>query len=133
MNKWRPDSSIGHVVGALGALVLAWSLPATGAPAAPHAPAMTGEQFVRDMRAMPKTDVASIRRERAMGYMDGVLDGAIGVRWCPAGHHAALELGYEAAEQMRKLPPEELKGSAAALALMVVSKIYPCAEEGAKP
>ncbi|MGF6275572.1 hypothetical protein ABIB38_003971 [Massilia sp. UYP11] len=93
---------------------------------------MTGEQFVRDMRPLPDSDLATIRRERAMGYMDGVLDGTVGVRWCPAGHHVAHELGYEAAGQMRRLPPEQLKGSAAELALAVVSKLYPCQKSGAK-
>lgn len=119
-------------IGALGALVLAWAAPAAGAPQSPYVPAMTGEQFVRDMRPLPDSDLASIRRERAMGYMDGVLDGTAGVLWCPAERHVAHELGYEATDQMRRLPPEQLKGSAATLALAVVSKLYPCPKSGGK-
>ncbi|WP_314443026.1 Rap1a/Tai family immunity protein [Massilia timonae] len=120
------------IAGALSVLVLAWPAPGAGAPQSPHVPAMTGEQFVRDMRPLPDSDLASIRRERAMGYMDGVLDGAAGVRWCPAGDHVPHELGYEAADHMRRLPPEQLKGSAATLAIAVVSKLYPCPKSGAK-
>lgn len=119
---------------ALAAAMLCGALPGTGpALAAPRVPAMTGEQFVRDMRALPESDLASVRRERAMGYMDGVLDGTVGVRWCPAGQYVAHELGYEAADQMRRLPPERLKESAATLALAVISKTYPCPTSGAKP
>jgi len=133
MDKRKTEAPFRNIVGALGALVLASSLPSTGAPAAAHPPAMTGEQFVRDMRPLPDSDLASIRRERAMGYMDGVLDGTVGVRWCPTGQHVAHELSYEAAEQMKRLPQEQLKGSAAALALSVVSRIYPCPRPGTKP
>lgn len=38
------------IAGALSVLVLAWAASAAGAPQSPHVPAMTGEQFVRDMR-----------------------------------------------------------------------------------
>ncbi|QYG02416.1 MULTISPECIES: hypothetical protein [Massilia] len=74
------------IAGALSVLVLAWAASAAGAPQSPHVPAMTGEQFVRDMRPLPDSDLASIRRKRAMGYMDGVMDGTAGVRWCPPVH-----------------------------------------------
>lgn len=40
--------------------------------AAPYIPTITGEKFVRDMLAAPDNGAASMRRERAMGYMDGV-------------------------------------------------------------
>lgn len=131
MKRQKAGAPAWPMISALGALITMWSLPTAGAPA--HPPAMTGEQFVRDMRPLPESDLASIRRERAMGYMDGVLDSTIGVRWCPTSPHAAHELSYEAAEQMRRLPPQQLKGSAAALALAVVSRLYPCATKGAKP
>lgn len=114
-------------------LILLLALVPLGASAEPHPPAMTGEQFVRDMVAMPKNDLASLRRERAMGYMDGLLDGTVGVRWCPNGQPVAHELSYEAAEQMKRLPPHQLTGSAAELALSMVSKIYPCPTPGSKP
>ena len=133
MGKQKIDAPLRGVIGALGALILAWPVSSAVAQASPHPPGMTGEQFVRDMRSLPESDLASIRRERAMGYMDGVLDGTVGVRWCPAGHHVAHELGYEAAEHMRRLPPAQLKGSAAALALSVVSRLYPCPHRGTKP
>ncbi|WP_313634322.1 Rap1a/Tai family immunity protein [Massilia timonae] len=132
MEEQKAEAQKRGVAAVLGALVLAWAAPAAGAPQSPHVPAMTGEQFVRDLRPLPDSDLASIRRERAMGYMDGVLDGTAGVRWCPAGDHVPHELGYEAADHMRRLPPEQLKGSAATLALAVVSKLYPCPKSGAK-
>ena len=114
------------------ALILLAALVPIGLPAAPYLPAMTGERFVRDIMAMPDGNLASMRRDRAMGYMDGVMDGTVGVRWCPPGQQAAHEISYVAAEQMQRLPAEKLRGNAAALALAVVSKIYPCTAQGAK-
>lgn len=87
---------------------------------------MTGEQFVRDMRPLRDSDLASIRRERAMGYMDGVMDGTVGLLWCPAGQHVGHELSYLAAEQMETLPADQLKKGAAPLIVAALAKIYPC-------
>lgn len=141
--RWNTSSARqGHAAGSaatdsmelgLRALILLSVLLPSATSAEPHPPAMTGEQFVRDMVAMPNSDLASLRRERAMGYMDGLLDGTVGVRWCPDGQPIAHELSYEAAEHMKRLPPHQLSGSAAALALSVVSRIYPCPPPGAKP
>ena len=108
----------------LGALV-----PAT-VMAAPYLPTVTGERFVHDMLATQDSDQAAFRRERMIGYMDGVLDGTAGVRWCPAGSEVAHELSFVAAEEMKKLAPAQLKGSAASLILVVLSRLYPCSKLG---
>lgn len=99
-------------------------------PAAPYIPTLTGEKFVRDMLAAPDNGAASMRRERAMGYMDGVMDGTAGLLWCPAGQHVGHELNYLAAEQMKSLPAEQLKKGAAPLVVAVLAKIYPCPTKG---
>jgi hypothetical protein len=94
---------------------------------------MTGEQLVRDMLADPAVGRNSIKRERAMGYMDGVMDAAAGLRWCPAGQAVPHELNYVVVEEMQTLGPTRLKGGAAALVLEVLGRRYPCAAAGAKP
>lgn len=114
------------------AAILALALAPFGSvwSAAPYRAHMTGEQLVRDMLAAPDGGLNSMRRERAMGYMDGVMDAAAGVRWCPAGQKVPHELNYVAAEEMQRLPPARLKEDAAALVLGVLGKLYPC---GSKP
>ncbi|GEM_PF-1555099 len=100
------------------------------ATAAPYIPTLTGEKFVRDMLAAPDNGAASMRRERAMGYMDGVMDGTAGLLWCPAGQHVGHELSYLAAEQMKSLPADQLKKGAAPLVVAALAKIYPCPIKG---
>jgi hypothetical protein len=107
-------------------LAFALMLSSTVQSATPYRAHMTGEQFVRDMLAAPDGGLNSMRRERAMGYMDGVMDAAVGLRWCPAGAAVPHELNYVAAEEMQSLPPARLKGDAAALVLAVLAKLYPC-------
>lgn len=101
--------------------------------AAPYTPIFTGERFVRDMLAAPDNGAASMRRERAMGYMDGVMDGTVGLLWCPSHQHVSHELNYLAAEQMQALPAAQLKKSAAPLALAILAERYPCPRKGRAP
>ncbi|WP_273028253.1 Rap1a/Tai family immunity protein [Massilia timonae] len=100
------------------------------APAAPYIPTLTGEQFVREMLTALDNGTASMRRERAMGYMDGVMDGTAGLLWCPAGKHVGNELSYLAAEKMKSLPAEQLKKGAAPLIVAALAKIYACPVKG---
>lgn len=92
---------------------------------------MTGAQYVRDMLAVPDGGLNSFQRQRAMGYMDGVMDAAQGSRWCPAGRAVPHELNYEVAEALHRLPPAQLERGAASLILDVLGKLYPCG--GSKP
>lgn len=81
------------------------------AQAAPYRAHLTGGQLVRDMLAAPDGGLDSIRRERAIGYMDGVMDAAAGMRWCPAGQAVPHELNYVVVEDMQRLRREQLKVS----------------------
>ncbi len=118
--------------------VLAIGLMATMAQvaAAPHPPYhshMTGAQLVRDMLADPAVGQGnSVRRERAMGYIDGVMDASAGLRWCPAGKLVPHELNYAVVEDVSRMPPDRLKGDAAGLLLATLARMYPCKTGGAK-
>lgn len=112
--------------GPLRTLAMVAALMPAGVHAAPYFPTLTGETFVRDMLAAPDGGAASMRRERAMGYMNGVMEGTVSLLWCPAGQKVSHELSYVAAEEMKKLPPDQLKKSAAPLAVAVLAKLYPC-------
>lgn len=94
---------------------------------------MTGEQLVRDMMAMPDGGRDSMRRARAMGYIDGVMDATAGLHWCPAGQAAPHEMNYVVVEEMQALSPTRLKGGATALMLETLSRFYPCTPAGGKP
>jgi hypothetical protein len=113
-------------------LALACALGSSMVQAAPYRAHMTGGQLVRDMLAAPDGGLGSIRRERAMGYMDGVMDAAEGRRWCPAGQAVPHELNYVVVEDMQRLSQDQLKGSAAALMLDALARRYPCAGAGGK-
>jgi len=82
-------------------IVIAASVP-VGTHAAPCLPILTGEKFVRDMLAEPDGGAASMRRECAIGCMDGLMDGTVSLLWCPAGQKVAHELSYIAAEEMKE-------------------------------
>lgn len=114
-------------------LLLAAAQVAGAAPKQPPAK-MTGMQLVQDMLADPNDDkFNSIRRERAMGYIDGVLDLTIGVRWCPAGQPVPHELNYVVAEDMARMPAAKLGANAAGLVVATLARHYPCKSTGAKP
>lgn len=115
-------------------LLLATSQLTAAERSGSHPTKMTGDQLVRDMLADPNDDkFNSVRRERAMGYIDGVLDSTIGVRWCPAGQPVPHELNYVVAEDMARMPSAKLKSSAAALVVATLARHYPCKSTGAKP
>lgn len=103
------------------------------APHLPYHPQMTGSQLVRDMLADPaEGQHNSVRRERAMGYIDGVMDAAAEVRWCAAGKPVPHELNYVVVEDMSRMSADKLKGDAAALVLATLARLYPCNSSGAK-
>lgn len=99
-----------------------------------HPAKMTGAQLVRDMMADPFVDdINHIRRERAMGYIDGVMDSSSGLRWCPAGKSIPHELNYLVTEDIASLPAARLKGSAAELVLDALGRMFPCKATGGTP
>jgi hypothetical protein len=111
------------------AVAMALLAPQAGAETAYRAH-MTGTQLVRDMLAEPGVGFNSIRRERAMGYIDGVADASAGVRWCPAGKPVPHELPYVVVEEVAKMT-RQLEGDASALVLAALAKLYPCRPGGA--
>lgn len=124
----RPGAQAMRALIVLASLLLTYS-----AQSRPYRPTMTGAQYVRDMLAPPDGGMASLRRERAMGYLDGVMEVTVGIQWCPAGENVGHELNYLAAEKMQSMPAHELQKSAAALVIDVLGKLYPCTRQGVNP
>lgn len=112
--------------GATATVLAVGMLLPPAATAAPHRPPMTGQQLVRDMLADPREGYNSIRRERAMGYMDGVMDATAGTTWCPAGRDVPHELNYLVVEGMARLSADQLKGDAMSLVADGLRRAYPC-------
>lgn len=114
------------------ALIVTAAQVAAAPPAAYHSH-MTGAQLVRDMLADPaNSPLNSVRRERAMGYIDGVMDAAAGTQWCPAGRTVPHELNYAVVEELSAMSSKKLKGDASALVLATLARLYPCTRKGAK-
>lgn len=106
-------------------------LLAHAASAAPgYRASMTGHQLVRDMLADPRDGYNAIRRERVMGYIDGVMDATAGLQWCPAGKEVPHEMNYVIAEGMARLTADRLQSDASPLVADQLRRAYPC---GAKP
>ena len=99
---------------------------------APYRPRLTGEQLVRDMTADPFVGANGIQRQRAMGYIEGVMDAFVGKQWCPAGKAVPHELNYLLTEDIARLDATLLKEEAAALLVAALAKQYPCTQPGAK-
>ena len=97
----------------------------------PYRPHMTGAQLVRDMLAEPGKGTNSIRRERAMGYIDGIADATANRDWCPA-KVLPHELNYVLIEPIARLNPARLKGDAAPLVIAALGRAYPCRTGGAR-
>lgn len=113
------------------ALILTTVLLSVHAAAAPTYRAhMTGAQLVRDMMADPFQGDNSVKRERAMGYIEGVADASVGVRWCPAGKPVPHELYYVVVEEMEKAG--QLHGDASTLVLKALGKLFPCRAGGVR-
>jgi hypothetical protein len=100
------------------------------ATAATLRPPVTGEQVVRDMLADPAVSDSSMMRERAMGYIDGIMDMTVGVQWCPAKQVVPHELNYVVAEEMKALGTDRLRSNAAPLIAAILRRHYPCHANG---
>jgi len=114
----------------LNVAALALLLAASSTHAETYRTKMTGAQIVQDMLADPLVGANGVLRERAMGYLDGIMDATAGVSWCPARKAVPHELNYAVAEEMKALGADRLKGSAAPLVVAALSKFYPCAVAG---
>lgn len=112
--------------------VLVLALLAIEAKAGPaYRTHMTGTRLVHDMMAEPGEGLNSIKRERAIGYIEGVADASVGLRWCPAAQPVPHELPYVVVEEIEKMK-DQLAGDASALVLAVLARLYPCSPGGAR-
>lgn len=117
----------------VAALVLQLAPALVSAAAGPsHRAQMTGEQLEHDMLSAPDGGLNSMRRERAMGYLDGVMNATAGRCWCPPRSSVPHELNYVVTEEMQRLNSARLKGAAADLAVEVLGRHYPCGAAGSK-
>lgn len=112
----------------LASALLAAATPTGAAPV--YRAHMTGVQLVRDMMAEPGEGLNSMKRERAMGYIEGIADASTGVRWCPAGKPVPHELPYVVVEEVDKMKGH-ITGDASSLVLAALAKLYPCRPGGA--
>lgn len=98
----------------------------TASGAETYHPSTTGAQVVKDMLADPNVGVSYLKRERMMGYLDGVMDASVDVEWCPARKPVSHEMNYLLTEEISKLSADALKGNAVPLITAALRKMYPC-------
>jgi hypothetical protein len=103
------------------------ALPASVGHAETYHPSTTGEQLVNDMQADPTVALNSFKRQRAMGYLDGIMDATVNSAWCPARKKVSHELNYILIEEVAMLSAEMLKANAMPLVVEALRKRYPCA------
>lgn len=116
------------------AVVLPGALAPLAAAQEQAAPYMTGTQLMHDLLAEPAASVgAGSRRERALGYVDGVLDAANGQQWCPSHKAPSHEIHYLVIEDLMRLAPGDLAGNAAALVTGTMASRYPCGAASSRP
>jgi hypothetical protein len=110
------------------ALTLLLAVGQAAASPPPQFPAqVTGTALVRDMQASPRDDeLNNTRRERAMGYIDGVMDAGVGRQWCPAGKRVPHELNYLVIEEMARMSRATLNRNASELVSIALARLFPC-------
>lgn len=96
------------------------------ADAATYTASTTGAQVVQDMLADPVVTLNAVKRERMMGYLDGVMDATVGIAWCPARKAVPHEMNYLVTEEISKLNADALKGNAVPLVTAALRKMFPC-------
>ena len=99
--------------------------------AAPYFPNVTGAHLVRDFLGPPdqRGDLKGqdyLQHESARGYIDGVKDATQGASWCYAGRIKPHELNFDLIDDIKVLPSDTLKGSAAPLIVEALRKRFPC-------
>ncbi|NHZ41005.1 Rap1a/Tai family immunity protein [Massilia aquatica] len=120
-------------VSAVVSVLIMVAAHAHAAPPRPYDSHMTGDELVRDMLADPmQGHLNSVRRERAMGYIDGVMGAAAGRQWCPDRKPVPHEMNYLIVEHMSRLGKDKLKEDAAPAVLAVLARLYPCKAAGAR-
>jgi hypothetical protein len=68
-----------------------------------------------------------LQREKAYSYLDGVRDSAEGSEWCDLPHQLkTIDLAYDLANDIAKLPATERKQNAAILLRHQLARRYPC-------
>lgn len=90
----------------------------------------TGAQLVRDMQADPRIDINMVRRERAMGFLEGISDATVARDWCPASTAIPHELNFLLVERVARFSPARQKGDAAPLVVAALAAAYPCRSGG---
>jgi hypothetical protein len=104
------------------------------AQAAPYAPTLSGDGFVRMMKAEPLSSYDYMQREKAYSYIDGARDATEGRTWCDVNQVKTPDLAYELADQIAKLPAAERKKHASVLILGLLGRVLPCQPaKGARP
>ena len=114
-------------------LCLALALPeclAQPATAAPYPYKMNGDRFV-EMLHRPEP-YATLERDQAYYYLNGLKDGTQGRTWCDVNHLKTPDLAYDLASEISRMPQAERKRSAAVLLLDLLHRKYPCPAAGRK-
>lgn len=109
------------------ALAVVGMLLTQSADAATYRVNMTGRQLVDDVLADPTIALNSFKRQRAMGYLDGIVDTTVNVHWCPERKAVPHELNYMLVEELSRLSADTLKGNAIPFVVDALRKMYPCA------
>ncbi|VWD63320.1 Rap1a/Tai family immunity protein [Burkholderia contaminans] len=85
-----------------------------------------GVRLLDDMNRSDNSPYADAQRHAMAGYLAGVADATEGKEWCDHGRVKPGEIDSEVIGDLRKLPRDALKASAARLVTHVLQQKYPC-------
>lgn len=106
-------------------------LPGT-ALTSPYAYSITGDMLVRmhegpaEQRGELLKGDAYVEREKARGYIAGVMDMTHGSSWCAVGNMPPHEVSADVVDVIARLKPKDLEGGAAPLVAGALRKLFPC-------
>ncbi|MBR8178454.1 Rap1a/Tai family immunity protein [Burkholderia ambifaria] len=89
-------------------------------------PRVDGTRLLDGMSRTDNTPYADAERHAMTGYLAGVADTSQGKDWCDNGRVKPGEIDSEVLGDLRKLPRDALKASAASLVTNVLRQKHPC-------
>jgi len=113
-------------------LGVAFVMSCTSAVGGTSVPRMTAIELVQAFMGPPDVPVlmqdaqAHMNRRAAEGYLNGVADSTQGTLWCDKQQVKSGEINAFVVAELRKLPEDQLKVSAARLVAPILKRRFPC-------
>lgn len=89
-------------------------------------PRLTANELVERMNKTDERDRTILEKNHIWGYMAGVADASQGSKWCDPGNVKRDEIDSYVLGELRKVPKDQSRVSAATLITELLNKRFPC-------